>query len=94
MINNPKRIPLSINDGQPVDAVPINDNGQPIGEVSKELRWSALTTHGTGEFWAANLRGLQGWIRLFVNSPSPARLRTIALLDPPVENLRLTRAAP
>jgi hypothetical protein len=91
LINNPQRIPLSMYDGQPVDAAPVDRNGQITGEVSKELRWSALTTHGTGELWAANLRGLQGWIRLFVNSPSPARLRTIALLDPPVENLRLTR---
>lgn len=94
LINNPQRIPLSVNDGQPVDAAPVNDNGQITGEVSKELRWSVLTTHGTGELWAANLRGLRGWIRLFVNSPSPTRLRTIALLDPSVENLRLTPAAP
>jgi hypothetical protein len=94
LINNPQRIPLSMHDGQAVDAAPVNEHGHTIGEMSKELRWSALTTHGTGEMWAANLRGLQGWIRLFVNTPSPARLRTIALLDPPVENLRLTRAAP
>jgi len=94
LINNPQRIPLSMHDGQAVDAAPVNEHGQTIGEMSKELRWSALTTHGTGEIWAANLRGLRGWIRLFVNTPSPARLRTIALLDPPVENLRLTPAAP
>jgi hypothetical protein len=94
LINNPQRIPLSMHDGQAVDAAPVNEHGQPIGEMSKELRWSALTTHGAGEMWAANLRGLNGWIRLFVNTPSPARLRTIALLDPPVENLRLTPPAP
>jgi hypothetical protein len=94
LINNPQRIPLSMHDGQAVDAAPVNEYGQPIGEMSKELRWSALTTHGAGEMWAADLRGLKGWIRLFVNTPSPARLRTIALLDPPVENLRLTAAAP
>jgi hypothetical protein len=93
LINNPQRIPLSMHDGQAVDAAPVNAHGQIIGEMSKELRWSALTTHGTGEMWAANLRGLHGWIRLFVNTPSSARLRTIALLDPPVENLRLTWAA-
>ncbi len=91
LINNPQRIPLSMHDGQAVDAAPVNEHGQTIGEMSKELRWSALTTHGAGEMWAANLHGLQGWIRLFVNTPSPARLRTIALLDPPVENLRLIR---
>ena len=93
LINNPQRIPLSMHDGQAVDAAPVNEHGQTIGEISKELRWSALTTHGAGEIWAANLRGLHGWIRLFVNTPSPARLRTIALLDPPMENLRLTPAA-
>jgi hypothetical protein len=94
LINNPQRIPLSMYDGQAVDAAPVNEQGQTIGEMSKELRWSALTTHGAGEMWAANLRGLHGWIRLFVNTPASARLRTIALLDPPVENLRLARAAP
>jgi hypothetical protein len=94
LVNNPQRIPLSMHDGQPVDAAPVDEQGHTIGEMSKELRWSALTTHGGGELWAANLRGLGGWIRLFVNTPSPARLRTIALLDPPVENLRLTAAAP
>jgi hypothetical protein len=94
LINNPQRIPLSMHDGQAVDAAPVNEHGQIIGEASKELRWSALTTHGVGEIWAANVHGLHGWIRLFVNTPSPARLRTIALLDPPVENLRLSAAAP
>jgi hypothetical protein len=94
LINNQQRIPLSMHDGHAVDAAPVNEHGQIIGEMSKELRWSALTTRGAGEMWAVNLRGLHGWIRLFVNTPSPARLRTIALLDPPVENLRLTPAAP
>jgi hypothetical protein len=94
LINNAQRIPLSMHDGQAVDAAPVNEHGQLIGEVSKELRWSALTTHGVGEMWAANVHGLHGWIRLFVNTPSPARLRTIALLDPPVENLRLLAVAP
>ena len=94
LINNPQRIPLSMHDGQAVDAAPVNEHGQIIGEASKELRWSALTTHGVGEMWTANVHGLHGWIRLFVNTPSPARLRTIALLDPPVENLRLSAVAP
>jgi hypothetical protein len=94
LIHNPQRIPLSMHDGQAIDAAPVDEHGQPTGEVSKELRWSALTTHGGGEMWAANLRGLHGWIRLFVNTPSPARLRTIALLDPPVESLRLTQGVP
>jgi hypothetical protein len=94
LVNNRDRIPLSVTDGDAVDAAPVDANGQLADQPSKELRWSALTTHGNGELWAANLRGREGWIRLFVNTPSPDRLRTIALLDPPVETLRLTVVSP
>ncbi|MCZ8380336.1 hypothetical protein O6P37_15815 [Mycobacterium sp. CPCC 205372] len=94
LVNNPQRIPLSIYDGQPVDVAPLDEHGQLAAQPSKELRWSQLSTSGGTELWAANLRGRQGWIRLFVNTPSPLRLRVIALLDPPVETLRLTPAAP
>jgi hypothetical protein len=94
LVNNEQRIPLSKDDGQAVDVTPVDEKGVPTGVASKELRWSAVTAQGTGELWAANLRGLQGWIRLFVNTPSPQRLRSIALLDPPVETLRLPWATP
>jgi hypothetical protein len=94
LVNNPQRIPLSIYDGQPVDVAPLDEHGQLAAQPSKELRWSQLSTSGGTELWAANLRGRQGWIRLFVNTPSPLRLRVVALLDPPVETLRLTPAAP
>lgn len=90
LVNNPQRIPLSVHDGQAVDVAPLDAQGQLSDRPSKELRWSQLTTTGTGELWAANVRGLQGWIRLFVNTPSAERLRVIALLDPPVDSLRLT----
>ncbi len=92
LVNNPQRLPLSVHDGHPVDVAPLDARGQLADHPSKELRWSALTTSGDGELWAANLSGLQGWIRLFVNIGSPAQLRVIALLDPPVETLRLTAA--
>lgn len=94
LVHNPDRIPLSANDGEAIDAAPLGADGRLREQPSKELRWSQLTTHGAGELWAANLRGRRGWIRLFVNTTSPDRLRTIALLDPPVENLYLTRVAP
>lgn len=93
LVNNPQRIPLSVHDGQAVDVAPLDAQGQFADRPSKELRWSQLTTSGTGELWAANVRGLQGWIRLFVNTPSAERLRVIALLDPPVDSLRLTAMA-
>ncbi|HEX7826222.1 MAG TPA: hypothetical protein VF477_15060, partial [Mycobacterium sp.] len=89
LVNNRDRIPLSATDGDAVDAAPVDAEGRLTEQPSKELRWSQLTVSGSGELWAANLRGREGWIRLFVNTPSPQRLRTIALLDPPIETLRL-----
>lgn len=94
LVNNKERIPLSSTDGEAVDASPLDADGRLREQPSKEMRWSQLTTHGSGELWAVDLRGRRGWIRLFVNSPSPERLRTIALLDPPVDTLRLTPVAP
>jgi hypothetical protein len=94
LVNNPHRIPLSVYDGEFVDVAPLDDQGELAAPPAKELRWSQLTTTGGSELWAANVRDRQGWIRLFVSTPSPASLRLIALLDPPVEQLRLTPAAP
>lgn len=90
LVNNPQRMPLSVHDGQPVDVAPLDAQGQLADQPSKQLRWTALTASGSGELWAANVSGLHGWIRLFVNIPDPARLRTVALLDPPVQTLQLT----
>lgn len=90
LVNNPHRIPLSLHDGELVDVAPLNDQGQLAAAPSKELRWTQLSTTGGSELWAANVRNRQGWIRLFVNTPAPDSLRLIALLDPPVDNLRLT----
>lgn len=94
LVNNPTRIPLSVHDGELVDVAPLNEQGQLAARPAKELRWSQLTTTGGSELWAANVRNRQGWIRLFVSTPSPTSLRLIALLDPPVEHLRLTAAVP
>ncbi|BBY37705.1 putative ESX-1 scaffolding and assembly protein SaeA [Mycobacterium mantenii] len=94
LVNHPDRIPLSPTDGEALDAAPLDAQGGLAATPSKELRWSALTTTGTAEPWAVDLRGRRGWIRLFVNTPSAARLRTIALLDPPVHSLRLSVGAP
>ncbi|KUI27959.1 hypothetical protein AU195_08105 [Mycobacterium sp. IS-1496] len=93
LVNNPHRIPLSVHDGELVDVAPLDDQGRLAAPPAKELRWSQLTTTGGSELWAANVRNRQGWIRLFVSTPSPASLRLIALLDPPVEHLRLIPAA-
>lgn len=94
LINHPDRIPLSHTDGEAIDVAPLDTQGRLAATRSKELRWNALTTTGTEEAWAADLRGRRGWIRLFVNAPSAARLRTIALLDPPIRNLHLSVITP
>ncbi|MUL82874.1 MULTISPECIES: hypothetical protein [unclassified Mycolicibacterium] len=90
LVNNPQRMPLSVHDGQPVDVAPLDAQGQLADQPSKQLRWSELTASGSGELWAANVSGLHGWIRLFVNIGDPAHLRTVALLDPPAPTLQLT----
>jgi hypothetical protein len=94
LINHPDRIPLSHSDGEAVNVAPLDAQGRLAAIPSKELRWSSLSTQGTTEAWGADLRGRRGWIRLFVNTPTAARLRTIALLDPPISTLRLTAVAP
>lgn len=42
--------------------------------------------------WAADVAGRTGWVRLFADLSDATRLRQLALLDPPVNTLRLTEA--
>ena len=79
LVNNPQRMPLSVHDGNPVDVAPLDAQGQLADHPSKYLRWTAATASGAGELWAANVSGLHGWIRLFLNITDPLQLRTIAL---------------
>ncbi len=44
LVHNPDRIPLSVNDGQPVDVAPLNDRGEFVGPPSKEVRYSSIGT--------------------------------------------------
>jgi hypothetical protein len=90
LINNPDRIPLSINDGEPIDVAPLNERGELAEQAAKEFYWSALRADGPSEVWVANIQGRQGWIRLFA-SLEAHRLRQLALLDPPVGALQLGR---
>jgi hypothetical protein len=92
LVHNPDRIPLSVNDGQPVDVAPINERGEFVLPPSKELRYSSIPAYGGGEVWVGDVRFRTGWIRLFANLGDPKRLRRLALLDPPVSTLRLTGA--
>ena len=91
LIHNPVRIPLSINDGEPIDVAPLDERGELAAQPAKEFYWSALRTDGPSEVWVANIQGREGWIRLFA-SLEAHRLRQLALRDPPVGALRLGRA--
>lgn len=90
LVHNPRRIPLTMHDGDPVDMYQINRQGKPISGASKEFQLSGLATDwAESEVWAGEVRGLRGWIRLFAHLPID-RLRLLALLDPPVDSLMLT----
>ena len=57
----------------------------------KELQVvGATATHGVGEMWVVNVSGSARLDTAVREHASAAWLRTIALLDPPVEHLRLT----
>jgi hypothetical protein len=90
LIHNTDRIPLSINDGEPIDVAPLNERGELAEQPAKEFYWSALRAEGPSDVWVANIQGRQGWIRLFA-SLEKHRLRQLALLDPPVRALQLGR---
>jgi hypothetical protein len=92
LIHHPERIPLSVNDGEPVDVAPLDSAGELAAGWSKVLQFSSLGTAGAGEMWAGDVSGLTGWIRLFADLSDATRLRQLALLDPPVTTLRLTGA--
>jgi hypothetical protein len=90
LIHNTDRIPLSINDGEPIDVAPLDERGELAEQPAKEFYWSALRADGPSEVWVANIQGRHGWIRLFA-SLEAHRLRQLALLDPPVAALQLGR---
>ena len=92
LTHHPERIPLSVNDGEPVDVAPLDAAGDLAAGWSKVLQFSSLGTAGAGEMWAADVAGRTGWVRLFADLSDATRLRQLALLDPPVNTLRLTEA--
>jgi len=92
LIHHPERIPLGVNDGDPVNVAPLKASGELAAGWSKVLQFSSLGTTGAGEMWSADIAGRSGWIRLFADLSDAERLRQLALLDPPVATLRLREA--
>ena len=83
VVHNETRLPLSARDGQPLEVR--GDGATKPGARSfhpKGLRreWS--------QPWTVDVTDKKGYVRVFADVP-PERARTIALLDPPVEQIRL-----
>ncbi|ORB33181.1 hypothetical protein BST40_26805, partial [Mycobacterium persicum] len=93
LVNNAQRIPLSITDGDPLDVAPLGDQGAVAARPAKQFKWPALRSDGASQVFVGDVRGRQGWIRLFADVGDPKRLQRLALLDPPVDALRLTRTS-
>ncbi|POX91134.1 hypothetical protein C3477_05865 [Mycobacterium kansasii] len=93
LVNNAQRIPLSITDGEPLDVAPLNDQGEVAARPAKQFKWPVLRSDGTSQVFVGDVRGRQGWVRLFADVGDPKRLQRLALLDPPVDALRLTRTS-
>lgn len=83
LVHNETRLPLSARDGQPLEVR--GEGATKPGARSFHPRglrreWSAP--------WTVDVTDKKGYVRVFAEVP-PEKARTIALLDPPVEQIRL-----
>lgn len=85
LVYHPERLPLHLGDGWPLESTPTGDP-HAIGGI--RFRPSHIPADPGQAAWTARVEGLSGYLRLFV-CVEPAKLDTIALLDPPVGTLRL-----
>ena len=94
LICNPDRFPLHIDDGVPIAMAPAGLEG---ATPESRLMPARLDRHGQPATWIADLDGA-GWlksghpyyIRVFADLP-PEHLARVAVLDPPISQLRLMK---
>ncbi len=88
LVHHPDRLPLDPADGKTWRFY--SDSGQlvPHCQIVGELLPGLHTTE-----WVADLTGAPGYFRLFVHDTGRRGGRPIALLDPPMANLRVVSAA-
>lgn len=84
LVYNPTRLPLSNRDGT---AIPVVPDAAPGTAPVTQFQQPKIGRAPSGS-WRADVKDKQGFIRLFVDLPAD-RLRTLALLDPPIAKLRL-----
>lgn len=85
LVHNPTRLPLSASDGIPLD---VYLAGAADATRGKSFRPPSLSGADAGLSWTADVAGLTGFIRLFADL-RPEHARTFALIDPPLEKIRL-----
>lgn len=84
LVHNSDRLPLDVGDGTPLDAV---RDGDETMAVTRRPLPERLAPKDESR-WKFDVRNRQGYVRLFVDLP-PQHLQRVALLDPPVSQLRL-----
>lgn len=87
LVHNPDRLPLEIQDGHALAAVPLWNTG--IAPTPRIVP-PPLGGDPHDPAWAVDVTGLGGYVRLFVDLPSEL-IAGVALFDPPVSELRLVR---
>ncbi len=85
LVHHPTRLPLHPGDGQQLEVT------EDIEEVTRPVlrfRPDGIGTRPSAVAWKASVRGRTGYVRLFADLP-PDRTALVAILDPPVDSLRL-----
>lgn len=85
LVHHPTRLPLHPGDGQQLEVT------EDIEEVTRPVlrfRPDGIGTRPSAVAWKASVRGRTGYVRLFADLP-PERTSLVAILDPPVDTLRL-----
>lgn len=82
MVFNPERLPLDISDGEQLAVMPHSGDQQPTQRFRP-----AIGTDTAGHWWVTQVPGPRGWLRVFIDWSSEGQ--TVAVLDPPIENLRM-----
>jgi hypothetical protein len=84
LIHNPERLPLTPQDGTPLEVWPVGDE---TAEPSASFKPSSLTVEPSGEEWYC-LVERPGFVRLFALQLKPQQLASVAVLDPPIRDLQ------
>jgi hypothetical protein len=84
LVHNPDRLPLDVGDGT---ALEVALDGDETMAVTRRPTPARLTPDELSR-WRVDVKNVLGYVRLFVDLP-PEMLQLVALMDPPVKDLRL-----